>query len=205
MRKIYVNDRKIFICSPEETGIQSDIHLNLNGSESLLQLREIVFSFEENNFVKTLTLQTNDIHTLWQSLQNIYKPMSAAGGIVFNDKGELLMIFRNEKWDLPKGKVESGEKTDDAAIREVEEECNVRKLNIQRQAATTYHTYPYKDDIVLKSTYWYIMTCNDPENISPQKEEGITAVKWMSKQDIQFAAGQSYASIISLLSGEGIL
>jgi len=205
MRKIYVNDRKIFICSPDESNIQSDIHLNLSGSESLLQLREIIFSFEENNFVKTLTLQAADSDKLWDSLQHIYKPMSAAGGIVFNDKGELLMIFRNEKWDLPKGKVEPGEKTNEAALREVEEECGVRRLTIQREAITTYHTYPYKANIVLKSTYWYLMTCDDPENIKPQQEEGITAVKWMKKEDIQFAAGQSYASIINLLSSEGML
>jgi hypothetical protein len=205
MRKIYVNDRKIFICSPDEANIPSDIHLNLSGSESHLQLREIIFSFEENNFVKTLILQAGDCDRLWDSLLHIYKSMTAAGGIVFNDKKELLMIFRNEKWDLPKGKVEPGERIDEAALREVEEECGIKKVSIVRQAAATYHTYPYKNDIILKTTFWYVMSCSDPENINPQLSEGITAVKWMTKEEVQFAAGQSYASIVSLLSEEGVL
>ena len=131
--------------------------------------------------------------------------MNAAGGIVQNSTGEILMIFRNERWDLPKGKVETGEEMDAAALREVEEECGIHQLTLVKPAQITYHTYPYGDDRILKCTYWFHMICNDPEHIKPQLEEGITEVKWMNKSEVQMAAGHSYASIVNLLSDEGII
>ena len=50
----------------------------------------------------------------------------AAGGIVTAPDGTMLLIQRNGRWDLAKGKVESGETLLQAALREVEEETGVR-------------------------------------------------------------------------------
>ena len=50
--------------------------------------------------------------------------------MVYNDKGEILFIFRNGKWDLPKGGTEKNETMEETAMREVEEETGVNGLSI---------------------------------------------------------------------------
>lgn len=56
----------------------------------------------------------------------------AGGGLVYNKNGEVLFIFRNGKWDLPKGGSDKGEDIEDTAIREVEEETGVKGLSITK-------------------------------------------------------------------------
>lgn len=205
MIKVYINDRRICIYENNETVADSDLVFRLSGKESRKDLLTLITAFEENTLVKTLSFQTPDIADTWSAFRDIYKIMDAAGGIVFNPYGEVLMIYRNDRWDLPKGKVEKGESFDEAALREVEEECGISQLSIIKTAATTYHTYPYGEERILKCTYWFLMKCEDPDNIKPQKEEGITNLKWMNREALQYAAMQSYASIISLLQEERIL
>ncbi|MEP7262956.1 MAG: NUDIX domain-containing protein [Bacteroidota bacterium] len=183
----------------------SDLVFRLSGRESTQDLLILIAAFEENSMVKTLSFQSPDVANTWISFRDIYKIMDAAGGIVFNPMGEVLMIYRNDRWDLPKGKVEKGETFNEAAIREVEEECGISNLSIIKSAATTYHTYPYGVERILKCTYWYIMKCDDPDNIKPQEEEGITSLKWMNQNELHYAAMQSYSSIINLLQEEKIL
>lgn len=52
-----------------------------------------------------------------------------AGCVVRNEKGEMLLLHRNKKgvqqWELPGGKLEPGEKPEQAAVRELEEELGV--------------------------------------------------------------------------------
>ncbi|MBK9671561.1 MAG: NUDIX domain-containing protein [Bacteroidetes bacterium] len=74
------------------------------------------------------------------ALNSIYTKIEAAGGIVKNKQGQLLFIFRHGKWDLPKGKIEKGENEQDAALREVEEECGIAELTLQKKLTTTFHT-----------------------------------------------------------------
>src|SRR5690606_39248757 len=68
-------------------------------------------------------------------LQHLFKKLpvvTAAGGMVFNDKKEILFIYRNKRWDQPKGKIEKGETLEESAIREVEEETGIQDLKITR-------------------------------------------------------------------------
>jgi hypothetical protein len=51
-----------------------------------------------------------------------FKLIQASGGIVFNQKNEILLIKRLGKWDLPKGKIKKSETLEECAIREIEEE-----------------------------------------------------------------------------------
>ena len=55
--------------------------------------------------------------------------MIAGGGKVYNPKNEILFIFRNGKWDLPKGKAEAKETINLTALREVEEETGITGLS----------------------------------------------------------------------------
>ena len=65
----------------------------------------------------------------------------AGGGLVYNKKGDVLFIFRNGKWDLPKGGIEKGEEIRETALREVEEETGVTNLVIKRKLQKTYHIF----------------------------------------------------------------
>lgn len=112
------------------------------------------------------------------------KPIDAAGGVVFrvneNDSTEVLLIYRNSIWDIPKGKKEKGESNKECARREVMEEVNASELpEIRDTLVTTFHTYKTKKKEYHKTTYWYSMEFKTEQEFKPQIEEGITKVEWV--------------------------
>ena len=112
------------------------------------------------------------------------------------------MIFRNGKWDLPKGKLEVGENIKECAIREVQEECGVSGLSIINALQDTYHTYEINGKKILKRTYWFKMKTNFTADLIPQLEEGITKVEWVSKEGISTRLENSYENINELFADE---
>ncbi|MBA3970708.1 MAG: NUDIX hydrolase, partial [Bacteroidetes bacterium] len=52
---------------------------------------------------------------------------------------------------------------------------------------------------VLKRTYWFDMTCDDSSPLVPQAEEGITAVKWISKEKLDQVTENTFGSIIEVM------
>ena len=125
--------------------------------------------------------------------------IQAAGGVVQNQKNEILLIYRNGCWDLPKGKVEKGENISEAAIREVEEECGLVGPEITDELSSTYHTYERNGKSVLKKTNWYIMRYEKKHALVPQIEEGITKACWIKKNELNSFINNTYASIASVL------
>ena len=121
--------------------------------------------------------------------------IEAAGGLVFNKDEQILMIFRNGKWDLPKGKLEEGENKKQCAKREVEEECGICGLDITEKLLETYHTYNLSGKKILKRTYWYKMNTDFDGALIPQIEEGITKVAWVDKGKISEKLKNSYGNI----------
>ena len=109
------------------------------------------------------------------------------------------MIFRNGKWDLPKGKLEIDENIKECAIREVEEECGISGLSIINALKDTYHTYEINEKKIQKRTFWFVMNSNYKGNLIPQTEEGITKVIWVDKQDIAKKLENSFGNISELL------
>jgi len=135
----------------------------------------------------------------WESFCANYVLIEAAGGLVYNVKDQLLMIFRNGKWDLPKGKLEVGENIEQCAMREVEEECGISGLTITQQLQETHHTYEINGQKILKRTYWFEMISSFKGNLVPQTKEGITAVVWVDKEDIAEKLENSFGNLIELL------
>lgn len=131
--------------------------------------------------------------------------IKAAGGLVMNEKGAYLFIFRHEKWDLPKGKIEKNERIKEAAVREVEEECGIKVARLDEMLTKTWHAYINKGEVVLKKTYWYKMTCRGQNKLKPQKEEGITAVKWFEKDQTEAILNNTFPLIKDVMKKEGIL
>ncbi|HLS12064.1 MAG TPA: NUDIX domain-containing protein, partial [Flavobacteriaceae bacterium] len=111
----------------------------------------------------------------------------AAGGMVYNSKQQILFIKRNNRWDLPKGRVEKNERLEDAAIREVEEETGVKDLELGEFITKTYHVFKRNKKWKLKVTYWYEMHSDYQGKLKPQKEEGIKKVKWKNFEQSQRA------------------
>ena len=153
---------------------------------------------KESTFLVNMTYP--NLAELWKVFQTCFQLIEAAGGLVVNKKEELLMIYRLKKWDLPKGKIEKGETPQEAAIREVEEECGIDELELQKELVSTYHVYPHKDSLVLKRTYWFEMRYSKNEILVPQTEEEIEKAEWVSKEEIQRYKKDSYTSLKSLLS-----
>ncbi|WP_273567749.1 NUDIX hydrolase [Maribacter halichondriae] len=119
----------------------------------------------------------------------------AAGGVVTNNKGKVLFIYRNDKWDLPKGKLDKGEAIEDCAIREVMEETGVQGLRIENFLKTTYHIFNNNGVPTLKQVHWFAMKTEYEGKLKGEKKEGIVKVKWKGPNKIQKALQNSYANI----------
>ena len=141
----------------------------------------------------SLTLLAKKKKYLILHLKDQFKIAKAAGGLVVKN-GQVLMIYRLGKWDLPKGKLERNEEVTLGAVREVEEECNI-KVELGEKLPSTWHSYAYKGNKMLKKTSWYAMRCLDDSVMRPQTEEYIEEVRWMSPQEALTHIEASYASI----------
>jgi len=141
----------------------------------------------------SLTISINDYLGFMEYLKDRYKVINAAGGLV-RKKDKFLIIYRMKKWDLPKGKKESGERSSETAVREVEEECNV-KVKLGSKICTTWHTYTMGKSNMLKKTKWYKMDLIDDSNSKPSLEEDIEELRWMTEKEVYHALENSYKSI----------
>lgn len=132
--------------------------------------------------------------TFKEYLQHFIK-IEAAGGMVLNQKGELLMMFRRGMWDMPKGKLDEGETIKECALREVSEETGLTQLTVGKKLQTTYHTYSVKGKTVIKPSHWFLMKYTGNETLIPQTEEDITELRWVNKKEAARLLDNAYASI----------
>lgn len=146
----------------------------------------------------TLTLITDTKKKLVQHLKDQFKIIHAGGGLVIKD-GKILMIYRLGRWDLPKGKIKKTEPKEVGALREVEEECNIRAEIIDK-LTSTWHSYAFKGTKILKKTTYYVMRCLDDSNMHPQVEEYIEEVRYMTVDEVHDILPQTYGSIAYVLT-----
>jgi 8-oxo-dGTP pyrophosphatase MutT (NUDIX family) len=125
----------------------------------------------------------------------------AGGGLVLNDAGELLMIFRRGKWDLPKGKLDAGETILECAIREVQEETGLQQIEHGELIGITYHEYfdPYLKEEVIKESHWYAMRVRGTQTLTPQTEEDITEIKWVAGDGLEEYLRNSYDNVVEII------
>lgn len=144
-----------------------------------------------------VTLEIGADHSFWPLFLTLNKSVIAAGGWVKNQDGHLLIIERNGKLDMPKGKLEFHEKIEKCARREVEEECKVKGLKITGEPTKTLHCYSIRSGFAIKTTFWYPMYTEHSKELKPQKEEGITDVYWASPKKLRkkLAKMPSYNSL----------
>ncbi|MDX5438795.1 MAG: NUDIX hydrolase [Pontibacter sp.] len=147
--------------------------------------------------LRSLTLVADKKKRLIEHLKDQFKIVKAAGGLVLKD-GKILMIYRLGVWDLPKGKLEKKEKVREGAVREVEEECNI-KVEVAEKLPKTWHSYAFKGKKILKKTSWYLMSCTDDSLMKPQAEEFIEEVRWMTPEEMMEVLPNAYTSIAFII------
>ena len=198
MYKVFINNKCIFLSSDEDIfSERAGRNLQYHSVSTLLQ---DIDEFEKDRKADYLFINGDpDI------ILSHFPMIEAAGGLVRKEGNQILFIFRYGKWDLPKGKMEPGEKPAETAVREVTEETGVSGLSIIKELIPTYHTYKLDGKRVIKKTHWFEMDFGDDTHITPQAIEDITVVKWLNKKDIPWIMRDSYASVIELLTSSGYL
>ncbi|PKQ65940.1 hypothetical protein BZG02_01695 [Labilibaculum filiforme] len=197
MYKVFFKDRTIFLGDKNESvNFEGMVYAWIEGES----LEGLVLQFDEDESKEAIFIVAEEVELLFKHFTTCFKYIEAAGGKVFNSKNEMLAIYRLEKWDLPKGKVEKGELIRHAALREVEEECGVTKLIIEKELNSTYHTYWLKGKHILKQTYWYKMSYAGSESLIPQTEEDIQEARWLSLDKLEEFKANTYASILDVIN-----
>jgi ADP-ribose pyrophosphatase YjhB (NUDIX family) len=198
MYKVFVNDKPLFLTNQIQK--ETDFQLFLLDSVDIKQLIIKIFK----NKVDKAFLYHPDEKEILKKLKSKIPVEKAGGGLVLNEKNEVLFIFRNKKWDLPKGGIEKGEEIEDTAIREVEEETGVKGLKIVRKIDKTYHIFKRNGRYKLKITHWFEMKTNYSGKMIGQAEEGIEKVEWVRQEDIATCLTNSYENIKLLFEKETI-
>jgi NTP pyrophosphohydrolases including oxidative damage repair enzymes len=182
MYKIYYNDRKIILTDNLNHSKLTEIEKTFPVypySDHKKRFKDAIKAISENEFQNGTIFYSENVGKLFAKFADHYKIVYAAGGIVYNQNKEALFIFRNNKWDLPKGKAEDNESIGQTAHREVVEEVGLRALNTKDFLCNTFHLYKGRKGMMLKNTFWYVMETNQ-EKFTLQKEEGIQKAKWQN-------------------------
>jgi ADP-ribose pyrophosphatase YjhB (NUDIX family) len=193
MYNIFVNEKPIILTT--EVSPEQDFKNYLLSS---VNIGKVIKELNSNSCHEIRLIGKNEdrlINKFLKKLPNVI----AGGGKVVNDNGDILFIYRNDKWDLPKGKAERKESIQETALREVEEETGVSGLSITKPLETTYHIFKRNGKYKIKITYWFEMKTSYKGVLTPQENEGITKVEWLDKEKRQLALENSYANIRSLI------
>jgi len=189
MYKVFVNDKPLFLTN--EIAKETDFQFFLLETVDIEQL--IIKMF--NNKIKKAYLYYPDEKEILKKVKEKIPVCKAAGGLVYNKKGDVLFIYRNGKWDLPKGGKDKGEEIEHTALREIEEETGVGKLKINRKLQKTYHVFKRNGKYKLKITHWFEMTSSFEGIPFPQANEGIEKAVWLNPEQVKEALNNSYENI----------
>ena len=108
---------------------------------------------------------------------------TSAGGVVYRlEHGvPLFLLIRDSyaNWGFPKGHLESGERAEDAALREVREETGLGALELRGAIDTIDWYFRFRGRLIHKVCHFFLMETSQAET-APQSAEGITACRWTS-------------------------
>lgn len=199
MYKVFIKDTPIILSTVKNIGKQYTA-IPIKDIEFKKLIKDI-----KKGKLKYVNLYHPDKTTLDSILLEKLPVVVAAGGMVYNSKQQILFIKRNNRWDLPKGRVEKNERLEDAAVREVEEETGVKDIELGKFITKTYHVFKRNKKWKLKVTYWYEMHSDYQGKLKPQKEEGIKKVKWKNFEQSQRALKNTYENVKLLFPKEYLL
>ena len=193
MQKIFVGNKPIILTTTVES--EKDFKNYLIDS---VDIHKVLYNLKKEKY-KSIRLIGDNEKLLLKKFLKLLPNIVAGGGKVLNPEGRILFIFRNGKWDLPKGKAEHKETIDETALREVEEETGVTGLSITKPLDITYHIFKRNNQYFIKITYWFEMYSEFDGELLPQEKEGITKVKWVSPKKLKKIKKNIYANIEALI------
>ena len=193
MLQIFYKEKPIII-SDKKSDLKNSLIINPELVENLDLLKLLT-----KKKINSIGVFSNEFELIINIFKKKFPEIIAAGGKVINNKSEILFIYRNKKWDLPKGKVEKNEIISETALREVEEETGIKNLSIIKPLEKTYHIFKRGGKNYLKTTYWFEMKSDFNGKYKPQKKEGITRVEWIGIENLSSVLPKSYANIRLLI------
>jgi len=201
--KIYFDNKPLFLCNEVDSIIEPYVHHDDAVFIDELDAHTVKSMIHEMQLEKVHAgvFYHPDLEELRKAFYKKFTIIQAAGGLVRNEKKEILMILRRGKWDLPKGKLNKGEKLEDCAVREVEEETGLQKVKLLSPLTITYHTYHEGARFILKESHWYTMKVTGEQNLIPQTEEDILEIKWVTPKDIPQLFPDCFPSVVDVLKG----
>lgn len=190
MNKVYYNQKPIYLTT--------DTYENSNEFPLFYAKYTTVISLIKalkSKKVSGIYLYHSFREKLEKHFLKLFPMIEAAGGLVKHQDGRFLFIYRNDKWDLPKGKIEKEEIVLNAAMREVSEETGVADLIVSKPLPTTYHIYNANGKYKLKLTYWFLMKTKYYSTLVPQIEENIQKAEWKTEEEITGLLKNAYENI----------
>ena len=200
MYKIFFKEGVILLKADNEEFTvpwEPDLSYHFSNQENL---KKIIRNLKGSSKIRVILVKHSDVEPLFKAFSELFKVREAAGGVVQNPDNQFLVFRRHNIWDLPKGHVESGESYENAALREVSEECGITGLTIEHFLFRTFHHYILNNEDILKVTFWYKMRYNGSELPTPQTEESITEIQWASKYFIEEIKKDTYPSLIDIFN-----
>lgn len=200
MYKVFIKDKRIVFTNNQQyvDNVESELRLRFFSSDLTTILLDLLHRVKR---LQEIVIVVDDVENAFNQFKSSFTLIEAAGGVVKNNQNNTLFIYRLDNWDLPKGKIEKGEQIEEAAIREVEEECAVTGLKIVKPLNDSYHIYDLNDNPILKKTYWFEMQTDFDGKLIPQTEEGIEKVEWFTDEQIkEIVLKNTYSSIADFLA-----
>lgn len=199
--KVYFGDKPVFLCDD----IDDTLHEYLHHPDTIFldevsgpAIKSLLHEIVKPDFHAGI-LWSEDLDALKKAFWKHFTIIHAGGGLVENEKGEVLLIFRRGIWDLPKGKQDDGETIEQCAIREVQEETGLQQVTSSAFLVTTYHTYNDYGHSVLKESYWFRMKASSSEALVPQTIEDIHEIKWVPKAELNTYLESTFPSVREVL------
>ncbi|HRP88819.1 MAG TPA: NUDIX domain-containing protein [Edaphocola sp.] len=211
-KRIYINNRPLILTNSaqalrSENNITKGFELFIGAFSRNFRLAK---KYLERPFVQGVIIEDIDIDLINQELDRSFFNIQAGGGVVRNKNGDILLILRRGRWDLPKGKLDEGENIEKCALREVQEETGVEGLHLGKKIMDTFHIYSGEKDFgikkdVLKKTSWFDMVVDDVPDLIPQAEENILQAKWVPVADLPYYVKNTFQGIKDVLKYKGLI
>ncbi|MCC6186033.1 MAG: NUDIX domain-containing protein [Chitinophagaceae bacterium] len=203
IQKIYYNNKPLVLASEQPTHTQYEGYELISGANA--KNFDDALKMLDKHSCKGILIIEPDRELLEKELLWAFYPLHSGGGVVLNENGDVLMIFRRGRWDLPKGKLDEGEDIEQCAVREVIEETGLKTVTIKSKICNTLHIYPLSGKLILKYTAWYIMQGVAGEALLPQAEENIEKAMWVKPSEIPQLLENSFETIGDVLIEAKIL